>query len=101
MNEQNKQEMKAPAVQVQFRGITGCGWQTVEGEHGLYQIVDTDGNLIASVMPVPGDTMKRTFHRIFAEIIAASGEMMSQYPYLPTRHDDLLKKINAILNEPA
>ena len=101
MNKQNEQKMKTPPVQVQFRGITGCAWQAVQGEHGLYQVVDTDGNLIASVMPVPGDTMKRTFHRIFAEIIAASGEMMSQYPFVPTRHDDLLNRINAILNEPA
>ena len=76
-------EKKQPPVRVRFAGITNCEWRAQASEYGLIDVVNSNGDVIASVMPVPGDTPGRKFHRIHALIIAASAKILQSTAYCP------------------
>lgn len=111
MDDKQKPEKPVkPAVMVRFQGIRNCTWQTKVNDYGLTEVVNSDGDLIASVMPIPGDTPDKKFHRIHAEIIAASAHiLMSGFDTRGTHDEDksvhreisrLVERIDRILNEP-
>ena len=92
-------EKKQPPVRVRFAGITNCEWRAQASEYGLIDVVNSNGDVIASVMPVPGDTPDKKFHRIHALIIAASAKIM-QTTYCPDGTiQELIERIDTILNE--
>lgn len=93
-------EKKQPPVRVRFVGITNCEWKTQLNDYGLFTVVNDDGDIIATVMPVPGDTPDKKFHRIHAEIIAASATIMQSTAYCPDgTMQELIERIDTILNE--
>lgn len=93
-------EKKQPPVRVRFQGITNCEWRAQASEYGLIDVVNSNGDVIASVMPVPGDTPDRKFHRIHALIIAASAKIMQSTAYCPDgTMQELIERIDTILNE--
>ena len=91
---------KQPPVRVRFAGITNCEWRTQVNDYGMTDVVNSDGFVIASVMPVPNDTPDRKFHRINAEIIAASAKILQSTAYCPDgTMTELIERIDTILNE--
>lgn len=93
-------EKKQPPVRVRFAGITNCEWKTQVNDYGMTDVVNSDGLVIASVMPVPNDTHDRKFHRIHALIIAASAKILQSTAYCPDGTlQDLIERIDTILNE--
>lgn len=92
-------EKKQPPVRVRFAGITNCRWKTQLNDYGLFTVVNDDGDIIATVMPVPGDTPDKKFHRINAEIIAASAKIMQTTYYPDGTIQELIERIDTILNE--
>lgn len=93
-------EKKQPPVRVRFAGITNCEWKTQVNDYGMTDVVNSDGFVIASVMPVPGDTPDRKFHRIHALIIAASAKILQSTAYCPDgTMTELIERIDTILNE--
>ena len=99
-DKQKPERLVKPAVMVRFHSIRNCTWQTKVNDYGLTEVVNSDGDLIASVMPVPGDTPDKKFHRIHAEIIAASAKILQSTTYGPDRTvQELIERIDKILNE--
>lgn len=93
-------EKKQPPVRVRFAGITNCEWKTQVNDYGMTDVVNSDGFVIASVMPVPGDTPDFKFRRINAEIIAASAKILQSTTYCPDGTvQELIERIDTILNE--
>jgi hypothetical protein len=93
-------EKKQPPVRVRFAGITNCEWKTQPSEYGLIDVVNSNGDVIASVMPVPNDTPDRKLQRINAEIIAASAKILQSTAYCPDgTMQELIERIDTILNE--
>lgn len=101
MDDKQKPEKPVkPAVVVRFQGISNCEWQTKVNDYGLTDVVNSDGYLIASVMPIPGDTPDKKFHRIHAEIIAASAHILKSVSFCPDGTvQKLIERIDKILNE--
>lgn len=92
-------EKKQPPVRVRFAGITNCEWRAQASEYGLIDVVNSNGDVIASVMPVPGDTPDRKFHRIHALIIAASAKILQSAYCSDGTMTELIERIDTILNE--
>ena len=93
-------EKKQPPVRVRFQGITNCEWRAQASEYGLIDVVNSNGDVIASVMPVPNDTPDRKFHRIHALIIAASAKIVQSTWLGPDgTKQELIERIDSILNE--
>jgi len=93
-------EKKQPPIRVRFQGITDCEWRAQASEYGLIDVVNSNGDVIASVMPVPGDTPDKKFHRIHALIIAASAKILQSTTYCPDGTvQELIERIDTILNE--
>lgn len=96
---EKKQPPVNPAILVKFNGLSYDTWTASVNEYGLSEIT-CYGEVIATIMPVPGDTHNRKFQRIYAEIIALSGYLIS----IPQVQNDecvisTLETINTILNE--
>ena len=93
-------EKKQPPIRVRFVGITNCEWRAQASEYGLIDVVNSNGDVIASVMPVLNDTPGRKFHRINALIIAASAKILQSTTYCPDGTvQELIERIDTILNE--
>lgn len=93
-------EKKQPPVIVRFARITNCDWRAQVNDYGMTDIVNDDGDIIATVMPVPGDTPDKKFRRINAEIIAASAKILRSTAYCPDETmQELIERIDTILNE--
>jgi hypothetical protein len=96
---EKKQPPSNPPIFVKFNGLFNDIWITSVNEYGLSEITCND-EVIANIMPVLGDTHNRKFQRIYAEIIALSGYLIS----MPEVQNDecvisTLETINTILNE--
>jgi hypothetical protein len=99
-DKQRPEKPVKPAVVVRFQGISNCEWRAQASEYGLIDVVNNNGDVIASVMPVPGDTPDKKFHRIHALIIAASAKILQSTTYCPDGTvQELIERIDKILNE--